>query len=155
MKKITANTIKSKPLLRDDIYDRSLRFVLVVRADRAVRRCAAINQSHTQHNTTKHETRQIKKRDEGDSKNALLEVRSGSGGDEAAAFAKELFDMYRRFAELKGWKFEGLTCSSIDAGNLRRRRKSKDLEENNNEKKRSACGGGVDWERVGGEGRGA
>lgn len=55
-------------------------------------------------------------RDEGDSKNALLEVRSGSGGDEAAAFAKELFEMYRRFAELKGWKFEGMTCSSIDAG---------------------------------------
>eukprot|EP00752_Nemacystus_decipiens_P007340 g6566.t1 len=58
-------------------------------------------------------------RDEGDSKNALLEVRSGSGGDEAAAFAKELFEMYRRFAELKGWKFEGLTCSSIDAGGFR------------------------------------
>lgn len=55
-------------------------------------------------------------RDEGDSKNALLEVRSGSGGDEAAAFAKELFEMYRRFAELKGWKFEGMSCSSIDAG---------------------------------------
>ncbi|CBN76719.1 conserved unknown protein [Ectocarpus siliculosus] len=58
-------------------------------------------------------------RDEGDSKNALLEVRSGSGGDEAAAFAKELFEMYRRFAELKGWKFEGMTCSSIDAGGYR------------------------------------
>lgn len=55
-------------------------------------------------------------RDEGDSKNALLEVRSGSGGDEAAAFAKEIFEMYRRFAELKGWKFDGMTCSSIDAG---------------------------------------
>ncbi|CAN0101462.1 unnamed protein product [Ectocarpus sp. 12 AP-2014] len=68
-------------------------------------------------------------RDEGDSKNALLEVRSGSGGDEAAAFAKELFEMYRRFAELKGWKFEGMTCSSIDAGervNLRFRRRGRD-----------------------------
>lgn len=43
-------------------------------------------------------------------------MRSGSGGDEAAAFAKELFEMYRRFAELKGWRFDGLTCSSIDAG---------------------------------------
>ena len=46
-------------------------------------------------------------------------MRSGSGGDEAAAFAKELFEMYRRFAELKGWRFEGLTCSSIDAGKER------------------------------------
>ncbi|CAM9173101.1 unnamed protein product [Ectocarpus sp. 6 AP-2014] len=68
-------------------------------------------------------------RDEGDSKNALLEVRSGSGGDEAAAFAKELFEMYRRFAELKGWKFEGMTCSSIEAGervNLQFRRRRGD-----------------------------
>lgn len=56
------------------------------------------------------------RRDEEDSKNALLEVRSGSGGDEAAAFAKELFEMYRRFAELKGWKFEELHRSVIDAG---------------------------------------
>ena len=45
-----------------------------------------------------------------------MEVRSGSGGDEAAAFAKELFEMYRRFAELKGWKFEELHRSVIDAG---------------------------------------
>ena len=56
------------------------------------------------------------RRDEEDSKNALLEVRSGSGGDEAAAFAKELFEMYRRFAELKGWEFEELHRSVIDAG---------------------------------------
>lgn len=55
-------------------------------------------------------------RDEADSKNAILEVRSGSGGDEAAAFAKELFDMYGRYAELKGWKFDIMSCSSIDAG---------------------------------------
>lgn len=55
-------------------------------------------------------------RNEEDSKNALLEVRSGSGGDEAAAFAKELFEMYRRFAELKGWRFDLLHCSTIDAG---------------------------------------
>ncbi|CAM9300797.1 unnamed protein product [Scytosiphon promiscuus] len=55
-------------------------------------------------------------RDEADSKSAILEVRSGSGGDEAAAFAKELFEMYGRFAELKGWKFDIMTCSSIDAG---------------------------------------
>eukprot|EP00904_Undaria_pinnatifida_P012233 jgi/Undpi1/813/HiC_scaffold_10.g04277.m1 len=58
-------------------------------------------------------------RDEEDSKNALLEVRSGSGGDEAASFAKELFEMYRRFAELKGWKFEELHRSVIDAGGYR------------------------------------
>lgn len=60
-------------------------------------------------------------RDETDSKNALLEVRSGTGGDEAAMFARELFEMYRRYAELKGWKFEGLHSSSIDAGEVQER----------------------------------
>lgn len=59
------------------------------------------------------------RRDEADSKNALLEVRSGSGGDEAAAFAKELFEMYRRFAEVKGWQFEDLHCSRVEAGESR------------------------------------
>ncbi|CAM9560476.1 unnamed protein product [Ascophyllum nodosum] len=58
-------------------------------------------------------------RDETDSKNALLEVRSGTGGDEAAMFARDIFEMYRRFAELKGWQFEGLHCSAIDLGGYR------------------------------------
>lgn len=58
-------------------------------------------------------------RDETDSKNALLEVRSGSGGDEAAEFARSLFDMYRRFAALKGWAFEELHSSETDLGGYR------------------------------------
>ena len=36
----------------------------------------------------------------------ILEVRAGTGGDEAALFARDLFEMYRRYAETKGWKFE-------------------------------------------------
>ena len=107
--------------------------MLAVRADRAVRWFDADNQPH----------KRKRCRDEGDSKNALLEVRSGSGGDEAAAFAKELFEMYRRFAELKGWKFEGLTCSSIDAG---MEVKGGGLFEENN-REQAACGSGVDRER--------
>lgn len=55
-------------------------------------------------------------RDETDDKDALLEVRSGTGGDEAAAFAREIFEMYRRFAELKGWEFEMLHSSETDLG---------------------------------------
>lgn len=51
-----------------------------------------------------------------DVKNALLEVRSGSGGDEAAAFARDIFEMYRRFVELKGWEFEMLESSETDLG---------------------------------------
>ncbi len=55
-------------------------------------------------------------KDEADAKNAILEVRAGTGGDEAALFAAELFRMYQRFAELQHWKFEILTISDTGLG---------------------------------------
>lgn len=55
-------------------------------------------------------------RDKADEKNAILEVRAGTGGDEAALFAGELFRMYQRYAESKGWKFETLEMSESDVG---------------------------------------
>ena len=45
-------------------------------------------------------------KDEADERNAILEVRAGTGGEEAALFAAALFRMYARYAALKGWKFE-------------------------------------------------
>ncbi len=45
-------------------------------------------------------------KEEDDEKNAILEVRAGTGGDEAALFAAVLFEMYQRYAVLQGWKFE-------------------------------------------------
>ncbi len=45
-------------------------------------------------------------RDEVDDRNAILEVRAGTGGDEAALFAADLFRMYQRYADRMGWKFE-------------------------------------------------
>lgn len=45
-------------------------------------------------------------KDEADAKNAILEVRAGTGGEEAALFAAELFNMYHRYADRMGWKFE-------------------------------------------------
>ncbi|MFT4797080.1 MAG: peptide chain release factor 1 [Candidatus Azotimanducaceae bacterium] len=45
-------------------------------------------------------------RDPNDSHNVFLEIRAGTGGDEAAIFAGDLFKMYTRYAETKGWKFE-------------------------------------------------
>src|SRR6266704_5747414 len=45
-------------------------------------------------------------RDPLDDRDAIVEVRAGTGGDEAALFAAELFRMYTRFAERKGWKVE-------------------------------------------------
>ncbi|HYG91677.1 MAG TPA: peptide chain release factor 1 [Azospirillum sp.] len=55
-------------------------------------------------------------KDEADEKNAILEVRAGTGGDEAALFAAELFDMYRRYAALRGWRFETMEVSESAIG---------------------------------------
>lgn len=55
-------------------------------------------------------------KDEADEKNAILEVRAGTGGDEAALFAAQLFRMYHRFADLHGWKFEIMSISETGIG---------------------------------------
>ena len=54
--------------------------------------------------------------DPADAKNAILEVRAGTGGDEAALFAAELYRMYQRYAEAHGWRFEPLSASEISIG---------------------------------------
>jgi peptide chain release factor 1 len=58
-------------------------------------------------------------KDEADEKSAILEVRAGTGGDEAALFAAELFRMYQRYAELHGWKFELLDVADTGLGGVK------------------------------------
>ena len=58
-------------------------------------------------------------KDEADERNAILEVRAGTGGEEAALFAANLFRMYQRYAELRGWKFEVLSIADTDLGGYR------------------------------------
>jgi peptide chain release factor 1 len=58
-------------------------------------------------------------RDEDDERNAILEVRAGTGGEEAALFAAELFRMYQRYAALKGWRFELLDLSETGLGGVK------------------------------------
>jgi len=53
---------------------------------------------------------------EDDEKNAILEVRAGTGGDEAALFAAVLFEMYQRYAAKQGWKFEVLDANENGIG---------------------------------------
>lgn len=55
-------------------------------------------------------------KDPNDSKNVLLEIRAGAGGDESGIFAGELFRMYTRYVETKGWKIEVLSGSDASAG---------------------------------------
>jgi peptide chain release factor 1 len=55
-------------------------------------------------------------RDAADDRAAMLEVRAGTGGDEAALFAGDLLRMYQRFAEEQGWRFELISASASDVG---------------------------------------
>jgi peptide chain release factor 1 len=55
-------------------------------------------------------------KDPNDSKNVVLEIRAGAGGDEAALFASDLFRMYSRYAERQGWRLEVLNSSDTGVG---------------------------------------
>lgn len=55
-------------------------------------------------------------KDADDEKNAILEVRAGTGGDEAALFAAVLFEMYQRYAQKQGWRFEMLDANENGLG---------------------------------------
>jgi len=55
-------------------------------------------------------------KDPNDSRNVFLEVRAGTGGDEAAIFAGDLFRMYSRFAEVQGWRVEIVSVNEGDHG---------------------------------------
>ncbi len=58
-------------------------------------------------------------KDAADEKNAILEIRAGTGGDEAAIFAGDLFRMYERFAVIKGWRTELLSQSEAETGGFK------------------------------------
>ena len=58
-------------------------------------------------------------KDSADEKSAILEIRAGTGGDEAALFAGDLFRMYARYADLKGWKVEMISESEGTVGGYR------------------------------------
>ncbi len=58
-------------------------------------------------------------RDPDDDRNVVLEVRAGTGGDEASLFAAELFRMYCRYAERRGWRVEVLEFSESEAGGIK------------------------------------
>ena len=58
-------------------------------------------------------------KDPNDEKNIILEIRAGTGGDEATLFAAEIFRMYTRYAEMQRWKVEVLSTSESSAGGLK------------------------------------
>ncbi len=58
-------------------------------------------------------------KDADDTKNAILEIRAGTGGDEAALFAGDLLNMYKRYAAGHGWQFEVMEISESDLGGIK------------------------------------
>ncbi len=58
-------------------------------------------------------------KDEADDRSAILEIRPAAGGDEAALFAAELFAMYQKYADLRGWRFEILEYGDTGLGGLK------------------------------------
>ena len=58
-------------------------------------------------------------KDAADEKSAILEIRAGTGGEEAALFAGDLLRMYQRYADLKRWRFEILSLSESDLGGIK------------------------------------
>jgi peptide chain release factor 1 len=60
--------------------------------------------------------RMLLPKDAADEKNAILEIRAGTGGDEAALFAADLFRMYQRYAAEHGWRFEIMELSDTGSG---------------------------------------
>ncbi len=64
-------------------------------------------------------TRLLAPRDPHDTADAIMEIKSGEGGEESALFAADLFGMYRRFAESRGWSVEVLDDQSTDLGGFK------------------------------------
>lgn len=58
-------------------------------------------------------------KDKNDERNTILEIRAGTGGEEAALFAADLLRMYTRFAERRGWKVDIMSSSSASAGGIK------------------------------------
>ncbi len=58
-------------------------------------------------------------KDSADLRSAMLEIRAGTGGDEAALFAGDLFRMYQRYAETRGWKVELISANASEAGGFK------------------------------------
>ncbi|MGH6871879.1 MAG: peptide chain release factor 1 [Rhizomicrobium sp.] len=62
---------------------------------------------------------QLLPKDAADSSSAIVEIRAGTGGDEAALFAADLLGMYQRYAQIQGWKTELMDMSESDLGGIR------------------------------------
>ncbi len=100
----------------------SLKETLVVETDPDLRTLAEEEIGKLERRTGELEndlTELLAPRDPMDARNIIMEIRAGTGGDEAALFAADLFRMYSRFAERNGWKTALITASRNDVGGFK------------------------------------
>ncbi|MEI2387360.1 peptide chain release factor 1 [Breoghania sp. JC706] len=102
-----ADLAGAQELLDDPGSDREMRELAEIEREELAERVEALSQ----------ELRlALLPKDAADAGSAVLEVRAGTGGDEAALFAGDLFRMYQRYAETRGWKVEVLSASEGEVG---------------------------------------
>jgi peptide chain release factor 1 len=99
-----------KALSSDAAADKELRQMAADELDQVDRRVGELLEKLRMH---------LLPKDAADEKSAILEVRAGTGGDEAALFAADLFRMYSRYAESRGWQVDIISLSENDLGGYR------------------------------------
>jgi peptide chain release factor 1 len=96
---------------------------LLVESDDAEMKQMAHDEEHALETRRENVERELKllliPKDPNDEKNVIVEIRAGTGGDEASLFAAELFRMYSRYAESQGWKVEILESSPSSIGGMK------------------------------------
>jgi peptide chain release factor 1 len=97
-------------MLEDPDLDREIRELAAAELDDVRQRLPALEQAVKV---------ALLPRDEADEKGAILEIRAGTGGEEAALFAGDLFRMYQRYAELRRWTFEEMSATDSDLGGFK------------------------------------
>jgi peptide chain release factor 1 len=98
---------ETKALANDNIDDKELLALVKIEIESLTTRLPKL---------TNELERLLLPKDEADEKNAILEVRAGTGGDEAALFAASLFSMYQKYSTIRGWRFEVLEVSETAIG---------------------------------------
>ncbi len=119
---LSATVARFRLFLRDETQLVGTLSVLDGETDPDLISMAREDQARLEHDMSEHE-KALKllliPKDPNDSKNTILEIRAGTGGDEAALFCADLYRAYSRFAERKGWKVEVLSLHETGLGGLK------------------------------------
>ncbi len=107
LRKLESELDEIDELLGDAATDQEMR-------DLAQGEQASLRERHAE--VEHHLKLQLLPKDAADAKNAIVEIRAGTGGDEASLFAADLFRMYQRYAELRGWRVEIMNLSETGLG---------------------------------------